>query len=389
MLNDFCLLKVFKHLSINDLANFKEAFEDRAPIVDMEFSSMTNGSLDFGFNDNENIIETIKQFGPLVKKLSIYYDKLRRTTWEDIFSAIKDHCNENLKDLSLNGRSIRSIKEDKIPIIAKVLKNLETLELEDEEDTQHRFYKEYVEIVSYCFNIHTLTFTSIVDINQHPTLFLDNIRLSKLKWCGPKDDGSLEMIVDNLMMTELKELVISFMEMTQGNGNFSEFLRLRCLKRLSIDCKFVDIRSFLSDIDVVPNSLNLLTLSFALLDHENIETLGRTKQLNILKLCEDCVLVTNSWIAPLLTLCRNKSFEHLLIFCCGTGAAMDKKNFLEIVEARKSSGSEKCLHLALSHSVFDASVKAIPAELLEQNKSILKLIDERDNDYEYNNLDDF
>ncbi|XP_037051716.1 uncharacterized protein LOC119085412 isoform X1 [Bradysia coprophila] len=388
-LNDYCWLMIFKHLSIGDLANFRASFKDLATVTDMEFNKVTHGSLLFGFDDNENMIEVIKQFGHLIKDLCFDYDKLRGITWKEIFTAMGENCNDNLKKLSLGGRSLLFMKKEDILPIENILKNIETLEFDNDDDSRHRFPKHYLHILSHCEKLRELTVIGVIDINLHKTLFENNRNLLKLKWFGPKDSSALKNIVDNLMHTRLEEFAISFMHMTPFMRNFSEFLRLSHLKRLSIDCKFVDLTDFLSDIDTVDNSLTLLTLSFARLDHKNIGTLGRIKRLKVIKLCDDCIMATTSYIISLQILCGNRNVEHLLIFCCDKIGAIDETNFLKIVDIRKRIGAENCLHLTLSRDIYNTSLKAIPSELLEANKDVLKLIDEYDSDYEYNDLDDF
>lgn len=382
MLNDHCLLEIFKYLSVVDLANFKENFDVLGAVADMEFSKKTSGSFFFGSRDRmDKALQIIRQFGSAIKDLTINYHGWYETDWRNIFSTINEHCSDELKALALCGDAVGRINESDIWFIADVLKNVETLELKNLNcEVRPMFSHDFVNILRHCENVRSIELTSYIDMEVHASLFRVNKKLSKLKLLGLSD---LKTIIDGLLdATRLEELTVSSVTdaVESFADNVSHLCRLNHLKRLSIDCCYMDITPFLRTLNAA-NALNILSLSNAELD---IATLAQLTRLKVLKL-RHCCLTTKLLFDSVLDLCGNKNFEHLILLCYHE--PIDEMNFLKLVEKRKASMAEQPLCLTLKNCFYVQTLKAIPSELLVANEETIRLIDEDDPNYEYYALD--
>lgn len=385
MLNDYCLLEIFKHLSVIDLANFKENYENLGAIVDMEFLRKTSGSFFFGCRHRmDTALQIIRQFGSSITDLTINYHDYYEIEWSEIFSVIKEHCSGQLKALALCGDAVGRIKETDILLIADTLKNVETLELKNlNYELRTNYSQDFKNILSRCENARSIALISYIDIDVHPALFQKNKNLSKLKLHGL---SNLEMIVDGLLNTRLEEFSVSSVKEKEKSfyENITQLFQLNHLKRLSIDCWYMDVGSFLCHVDA-SNSLNVLSLSNIHLDETNIAALGRMSRLKVLKLRYSCCHTTEMRFESVLVLCGNKNFEHLILMCYQE--PINEDNFMKLIERRKASTAEKCLNLILMNMLYVQSVKEVPCELVEANRETIKLIDEDDATYEYYTLD--
>lgn len=380
MLNDDCLLEIFKDLSLLELANFKEAYGSLGAVAEIQFSRKSSGSLNFdGVRKIDENLQIIKQFGGSVIDLNIYY-RSGGTKLSDIFAVVSEHCNKNLKTLALCGEAIKLITKSDILLIADVLKNVETLEIGNDISVA-----ESIDILSHCENATSITSYSNIDINVHKTILRKNKNLLKLEWFAPIEESHLKTFVDNLMHNRLEILLLNILKTDLSGENVARLIRFVHLKRLTLFCGNVDISHFLRNVNS-SNSLNVLSLSLGQLDETNIAALRQIKQLNVLKL-NFCSLPTNSFFDALLALCGNQNFEHLQFLSYRTDFKnIDEQNFQQIIETRNEFRPENCLHLTVRRKIYTASLKAIPSELLEANKATIKLIDEWDRSYEYYNL---
>lgn len=390
MLNDYCFHEIFKNLSLRDLANFKESCRRFATVADMGFYRKTLGSLFFDCQENidqkplhwddkvSEALRMMKLFGRFVNRLTIGCDRLDGTKWSEIFEIINEHCNEKLKSLVLFGDTIGLIKEADVVLIADVLKNVETIQLGPYFD--YNDSKEFINILSRCENARSIILASHISTTVHKTIFQKNVNLIALELIGSITDSDFKLIVDNLMNTRLEEFTVGISWLpssrTVPGGNLSQILRLNHLKRICIHCYHMDINPFLLTVDA-SKSLNVLSLSGALLD---ISALVSITRLKVLKIGFDCSFVENL-LTSVLVLCGNKNFEHLLLLCYKD--AIDEETFLGIVAERKASTAGHCLHLTLSHEIYTESLMAIPSYLLQENKKTIKLIDGDDRNYEY------
>lgn len=383
MLNDFCILEIFKRLSLYDLANVKEAYGSLAALTDIEFNRKTRKSLHLRLDDMIDVdLLILKRFGSSVDDLTIDYDNLRQTKWSDIFSVIKEHCNEELKSFAVSGSAVGSITKADVLLISDILKNVETVQVGPFFDSDNP--KKFIHILCHCENVKSITIFPISGIISHyKTFFKKNKNLVKLEWHGRLSDSYFKSIVANLKNTRLEEFSLMITK-NNFNQNLSQLIRLKYLKRLSIDCWHEDIGSFLQKVNSF-KCLNVLSLSFARLNEADIATLSKAKTLTVLKL--DCILSTDDHFESVLVLCGNKNFEHLILFCQFEGFdTMDRENFLKIIEKRKTSSAQNCLHLTLRHDIYTAILKLIPTQMVEANYGTIKLIDKFDRNYEHYNL---
>lgn len=387
MLNDDCLLEIFKYLSLHDLANFKEIYRSLGDVVDVQFIRITRGSiyLSCDANTNKNL-QIIKQFGSSVRRLTLHYLILRSISWyspewSEIFSTINEHCN-NLKSLT-----VTTITQADVRLIANILKNVKRIYLGS---YSLDVPLEIVNILSYCENVSSITLYSKINVNLQPKIFQRNQNLLRLELNETIKDSNLKTIVDNLMNSRLEEFYVSVKAITSSDGNLFELLRLNYLKRLCIYCYSLDIGPFLRNVDAF-HSLNVLSLSNAILNGNDVVTLARTTRLKVLKLGPFSRCATSSSFECVLDLCGNKNFEHLIFLCYSHRNidTMDAAKYLELVEKRNASTAEKCLHLTLNHDIHVACLNSIRSELLEANKGTIKLIDRWDRDYEYYNIGEF
>lgn len=386
MLNDFCFLEIFKHLSVIDLANFKENYGILGAVVDMEFSRKTSGSFFFGCRDRmDKALQIIRQFGASIKDLTINYHDWYETEWSEIFAVINEHCNDNLKALTLCGDAVGLIKSSDVLLIADILKHVEILELKNmNNEIRSNYSQDFVNILSHCENARSIALISYIDIDVHPTMFQTNKNLSKLKLHGL---SNLETIVDGLLNAPLEEFTVSSVKEEEDNSsaeNIAQLFRLNRLKRLCIDCWYMDVSNFLQNVDA-SNSLTVLSLSNVHLDETNIAALGRMSRLKVLKLRYSCCHTTEMLFESVLVLCGNKNFEHLILICYQ--ASIAEADFMKLIEKRKASAAEKCLNLTLIKILYVQCLQEIPSELLVANKETITLIDEDDATYEYYTLD--
>lgn len=370
ILNDYCLLEFFKHLSVIDLANLKETYGSRlGAVAEMQFSRITNGFLRFDSEEKMGEdLRIIKQFGPSVSNLAIYY-RSDGTKFCDIFSAISQYCNEKLKSLTLHGQSVRLITKADVLLIVDVLKNIETLKIGNSNSMAESVY-----ILSHCVRAETIISYSNIDIVVHKTIFQRNKNLLKLELHSLIEENDLKAIVDNLMHTRLEALLLNIWKNNSSGENVAQLIRLNHLKRLTIGCGNVDISPFLRIVDL-SNSLNVLSLSLGRLDETNIAALGRIKRLKVLEI-NFCMLTTKSHFKSLLVLCGNKNLEQLQFLCHRMDFKyIDGEKLRRMIETRKASTAEKCLFLFLSHKVYTESLNAIPSVLLDSNMATIKLMD--------------
>lgn len=386
MLNDHCLLEIFKHLSVIDLANFKEIYASLGTVIDMEFTRKTFGSFFFGCRDRmDAAFQIIKQFGTSINDLTINYHGWYERKWSEIFSVIREHCSESLRALTLCGDAVGLINNTDIPLLVDILKNLETLELKNlNYELRTSYSQDFVNILPYCENAKSITIISYIDVDANALTFPANKELHKLKLRGPTD---LKPIVDGLQNVRLGDLTISWVNADMSSDSFHaslrQLLRLVHLKRLSIDCWYMDIGPFLLNLDAF-HSLNVLSLTNAELNLDR-EMLANMTRLKVLKL-RHCCLTTHFPFESVALLCGQQNFEHLILLCYRE--PIDEVNFLKLLKQRRKSGAaERRLHLTLTHSFYEKSIAAIPYELLERNSATLALIDDDDPSYEYYGLD--
>lgn len=374
MLNDHCLLLIFKHVSLLDLANFKEVCGWLSSATDMEFTTKTRGTLSLEWEENRKIdedLQIIKQFGEYVERLSVSYSISHEARWSEIFSVINEHCSETLKALVLRGSAI-GVMEAEILMISNILKGVESIEL--------GYFVDYKNVLTHCKCVKSIQIFSSTDGFDVQNIFLQNENLLQLMWFGRIRSDDFETIVDSLMNGRLEELTLKSTELN-FNENVAQLLRLNYLKRLSIDCHRMDICAFLQNVDAF-NSLNVLSLSFVRLDERVIGILGRITRIKVLKLSG--LLATDSPFESVLVLCGNRHFEHLLLFCYAEN--IDQEKYMRIAKKRIASMPEKSLNLILLHFIYTASLQVIPPELLEAVKETVKFV-EFDRNYEYYNLE--
>lgn len=360
MLNGFCFLKIFKHLSTYALANFKEAYGSVGAVVDMEFTRRTRGSLDFEWEEEECIdadLQLIRQFGPTLKCLEICYGSSSSTKWSRILSVIGKNCSEKLENFTLSGNMWYIENADAL-LIAGILKNVTKLTLRNSYYSRNEVPHDFIGILSHCEKATSISLHSLGGIDVHKTMFQTNKNLQDLELIGPIRDGGVKIIVDNLTNAPLRYFL-------RFGGNFFRIYRFNVLKHCAIDCSFVNLNSFLRDVNAF-HSLNVLTLIRARLDERNISTLRRMAKLKVLEL-----VLTESRFKSLLDLCGNKNLEQLIIFFYREVVTEEK--YLRAIEIRKASKAEKCLHLTLRPQVYDEAIRVLPSELLKANEKTIKL----------------
>lgn len=112
MLNDYCLLEIFKYLSLHDLANFKETYGSVGSLADIDFNRKTRGVLLFAREETiHEALQIVKQFKASVNYLTFYYKSMRQTRLSDIFTAVNGQCGEQLKKLEVCGSATGLTKE--------------------------------------------------------------------------------------------------------------------------------------------------------------------------------------------------------------------------------------------------------------------------------------
>lgn len=386
LLNEYCFLEIFKHLSLGDLANFKEVYRSVGAVADREFSSRTDGSLYFNKNKGINDIQIIKQFGSSIDHLAFFYDMSDYNNWNEIFSALNLHFKGNLKSLSLLGESAETITEDDVLLIVRILRNIEMLKVGN-------YGKSCVFpfMLSHCENVKDLKLNFKIDKNHQQTIFQKNKNLLQLEMNMRIKDIDLKTIVDNLMNTRLKYLRIKIWRTTTLDGNIHLLNQLPYLKRLSIHCMDVNANSFLwNGFQPGFQSLKVLCLSWVHLDEAGVVALGTMSRLKVLSL-NFCFFrsshINDFYFESLLFLCGNRSIEHLkYLLRSSFFAGIDEVNFLKLIKKRKDRAAEKCLHLTLEYDIYRKTLLKIPSALLEANQCTIKVIDSNDQNYKYYDL---
>lgn len=376
VLNTNCFLEILKRLSLHDLANFKETYDRLGAIADMDFYRRTFGTLSF---EDENMIDEalqiIKQFGSSVNDLRFNYKSLNGSTWSEIFSVVNEHCNEKLKHLSLIGDSIGLIEKANVSLITEILRKVETLKLINW-NKNDRWPKDFIDIVSCCESVTDITLVALGGIDVPEAMFQMNKSLQSLQWFGRMKGDDLNTIIHNLLHTRLENLILQSTKLEPNeNESLLQIEKLNRLKSLCIDCNRVDIGPFLLNLALC-SSLNDLSLCNARLDGSNVEALGRMAQLDTLRLDTNCFFATSSQFESVLVLCANTNLDYIHILCYE--GAINRTNFLRLVEKRKYSDAGKCLLLTLRHVVYTASLLEVPYDLLVANVKTITLIDEYD-----------
>lgn len=402
MLDAKCLLEIFKYLSPYDLANVKDICQRLGELADLEFSSESRKSLVFKKHHIEEHIKVLKAFGPFVKDLAIYFrnpDEI--ASWRDFLSVMNGHCTENLKRLVLRGRALSYVTKEDVLLMKESLKNIEELVI-------ICWYKSEVfgYILSQCEKAKTIILECELDyktlMSSLHTLIQKNKDLVHLElfWevgATGYNDSTLKSVVDILMNTKLEQLAFGFYDPNDFNlyipderPNLNPVVRLKQLKNIGIyNFCCSEVNSFLENS--VISSLNELALACGIIDQKLTATLGQMTQLKVLKLinCKfgtDAVCTTAAVFTTILGLCESKNIEHLMVLYDDSfDLPIEKQDFLKIIEKRKSSKAENCLHLTLNRAIYKASLKAISSVILEANKGIVKLMDQHDSSYEYNN----
>lgn len=115
MLNDYCLLELFKYLSLHDLANFKETYRSLGAAVDMAFYRKTRGTLLFAREENmHEAFQIVRQFRTSVTYLTFYYKDMRGIRLSKLFSVVYKHCNEKVNKLEVCGSTTSFSKEGNV-----------------------------------------------------------------------------------------------------------------------------------------------------------------------------------------------------------------------------------------------------------------------------------
>lgn len=332
-LNEYCLLEILKHLSVQDLANFKEAYQSVGTTADREFSRKTRGSLQFNKSKIiDDDIRIIKEFGTSIVSLELSDSLLRGSKWSEIASALQ---------LRLRLKSGYFDQSGIFPFILSHCENLKELELN--------------------FNIRKSHYSKIFKVNKS---------LSMLQLHFWLKDTYLGMIVDSLLTTRLEELSLRIKKTTTIDGNIFLFNRLPYLKRLSVMCSGVNVSSILRNGF---QSLNVLCLSWVYLDEAGAAMLSRMNQLSVLSL-RSCSLTNIPYVESLLVLCGNGNLQFLTYECFALYlASIDEITFLKLIQKRKESAAERCLHLCLNRAIYDEILEDIPFHLLNANKGYLRI----------------
>lgn len=280
MLNDDCLLHIFRLLSPVDLASIKATCKKLSPLADQAFRLYHDKSLVIKESTMFADIWILKHFGKYIKSLELNKIYERYASLDNICEMIARYTDGGqLKSLSLKecdemgGESFRGLNH--LKTVLKNVEHIKIIELDEIVDTA----------LSYCENLKEVTFMG-ERVQLECFWYKKNPNITKMYLVGLSDDEMLEQIFENL--TRLECLTIYLIG--KQTGKIVHLSRLSStLKSLEADGKLPHIGQALQQFPdkTVLNSINLFyvhmteVLANALGDFPNLSNLKFSKEANI------------------------------------------------------------------------------------------------------------
>lgn len=223
ILNDDCLLHIFRFVSLVDLGSIKDTCTRLRPLADKSFKIRKEKSLSINFGSIFADIWNLKHFGKFVQSLYLNNVYRQYASYEQIFETIANVSTEELKWISLSLNDDESLTDESFKRLEKIVKNVETIQLADFHDQSH-----YELLLSYCENLKE------VDIDGDEMVLNGlwcsrNVNITSLTLTGLQNDDILREVSKNLI--HLESLVYECAQHTSNNiGYLSQMNNLRRLK---------------------------------------------------------------------------------------------------------------------------------------------------------------
>lgn len=225
MLNDDCLVHIFRFMSLTDLGSIKATCKRFSQVADLSFKLRKDKSLTI---DDENLFTAIwnfKHFGKYINELNVKYLLDQYATYKDIFEIIAKFSTDQLKSISLDLNCDKSLIDDDFKCLEKTMKNVEKIHLKDVETSYMQL------LLSQCENLNEVN----LDFEGDPIIldtqwFLKNVTITSMTIKKNSNDDILDLISTNLINLEF--LHYHYAEKT--GDKLSYLGRLIHLKKLRI-----------------------------------------------------------------------------------------------------------------------------------------------------------
>lgn len=251
MLNDDCLLHVFRYVSLVDLDSLKDTCQRLSQLADQSFKLRKVKSLTIDESTMFADVWNLKHFGKFIDSLTFEGLYTQFASCKDIFEMIATFSNEKLKSISLCLHFEERFSDESLKPLGKVLKNVEIIDLRCYDDLNIQL------LLSYCENLKEVHLSGEL-MTLNALCCSKNVNITHLFLNSLYNDDILEEICENL--THLECLALDYIENTSDKTN--HLSRLTHLKQLTIGGFNVNIGYALQNF-TEKNVLEYLYLSCA------------------------------------------------------------------------------------------------------------------------------
>lgn len=345
-MNDDCLLRLFRYISLVDLGSIKDTCRRLSELADQTFKLRKYKSFKIDTTSMFADIWNLKHFGKLYNSLSFEGLYTRYATHDEIFQMIAKYANEHLKSISFTLCTDDCVTDESFKCLEKILKNVETIKLRWFHSARHINL-----LLGYCKNLKDVRVEGEqMDLNAD--WCSENVNITSLKIFGL---SSLQILED--MCAKLPYLeCLSCENVGDASNRIIHLSQLNHLKRLKIDASEVKIGEVLQNF-VNKNALEYLSLTdadmnalfaqvlgdFPKLTELHFENCGSfgwnelnilTKTLSHIKKLAffNCEEITFDEITKIVE--HNLNLEELTVFGCVKIHYIDKHNYLRLRKKR-------------------------------------------------------
>lgn len=376
MLNDDCLLHLFRYISLVDLGSIKDTCQRLSRLADQSFKLRKNKLLTIDSSSMFADMWNLKHFGKLIDSLE--FDGLYKqyATCEMLFEMIAKYSNEKLKSisLSLDGEVVAS--DESFKCLEKILKNVHIIKLSwFPNDNQIDL------LLGYCENLKEVHING-EDMRRGTHWFTKNTNITCLNLSGLYDDGILDDICEKFK--NLESLTLDCV--SNSSNKVYNLSRLNHLSKLKIGgyhnvghvllnfanknvlqylcVSYLDMNKSLAlALGLFPNLKELVFENFYTFEENELNILSK-KLVNVEKLSfMDCEEITFENITKIVENLLN--LKEISIIDCSNIDFVDKKNYLRLTKKRN-------LEIFLDVEEYKRSIELIGNDLSNYVKLTIK-----------------
>lgn len=227
ILNDDCLIDIFRFLSVDDLGSIKDTCSRLSQIADQNYKIRKRKALEISSTRMLVDMRNLKHFGKFINLLFVRDVYLPYVSYEQIFQAIANFSSDRLKWISLDCNFDESLTDKSFKCLEKVLKNVGAIQLYNMNDENH-----FELLLSYCENLKEVELDG-EEMELKGLWCSKNVSITSLTLSGLQNDDILKEVSKNLV--NLESLVYECAMDT--SDKISHLCDMRNLRRLRIKPK--------------------------------------------------------------------------------------------------------------------------------------------------------